>query len=216
MARRKTRKRRVGTRRRRRRNNILAVNRPRRRRASVRRSVRRRRRRSNPPFTTTGILNTLTRGVMDAGLVVGGEMAANVIGNQIPVFLKEPQQTEAGTVEVESKAGALLRQGIAALAVGFVASIIFRGRSDVVRTMVAGALSAPVRGFVKPLLPTTGPLRNALSGGRMLRFASYPRTGVSSYPGTQYGLGSYPRTPFALSDGGATADPNPYGSGIVY
>lgn len=196
MARRKSRRRKATTRKRGRRRNPTLFANPRRRRVrrrAVARSRRRSRRRRNPP----AIVNMIMRGLQDAGAVVAGEMGANIIANQIPMILKEPGA--AGAAEVETKAGVLLRKVLAAAGVGVAAQMLFKGRSDIVRFAVAGALSAPIKAIVRPLLPATGPFAGSLSaGGRLVRMAAYPGR-VGAYPRLMAGMGAYPRDDTTLA-----------------
>jgi hypothetical protein len=76
----------------------------------------------------------LIQGVKDAGVVTAGKATANIIGRLIPM----PVQ---GTV------GRVISATIGAAAVGFAAQK-FLGR-DMARFAVAGALQAPIEGFVK-------------------------------------------------------------------
>jgi hypothetical protein len=147
-----------------RRNPGMLANPRRRRRATARKVTRRRRSvRRNPSIG--GALSLVTRGVKDAAYMVGGEMASNIVAGYIPALLK-------GADGVETQTGAQLRKVISAVVVGFGAQQLFKGRGDAARFMVAGALAAPIKQVIRPLLPTTGVLSGAL--------ASYPR--LAAYP----------------------------------
>lgn len=173
-----------------RRNPGMLANPRRRRRATARKVTRRRRRsvRRNPSLG--GALNLVTRGVKDAAYMVGGEMASNIVAGYIPALLKD----QTG---VETKTGAQLRKLISAVVVGFGAQQIFKG-GDAARFMVAGALAAPIKQVIRPLLPATGvlsgalaayprlaayPLPVALPAGRGVAMNGYPRRGVGCAPG---------------------------------
>jgi len=189
MARRK-RKRSASSRRKRRRQNPPRAAAPR-QRARRRRNAypvafnpRRRGRRRNPPVSAQGILNVVVQGVTDAAIVTLGEASANILAAQIPAFMKETKTAADGTpVTVETQAGAALRRVAAAAGVAIGAQMLFAGKRDLQRFAVAGALSAPVKNVIRPLLPTTGIFAGALSsGGRNVRFAAYPAS-LSGYPG---------------------------------
>lgn len=81
-----------------------------------------------------GIVNMLTRGVMDAATVVGGKAVSGFIGSKIPQFVP-------GTM------GAVLNRVIAAVVTGFAASKIMS--ADRARLAVAGALAAPIESAIK-------------------------------------------------------------------
>ena len=137
---------------------------------------RRRRTRRNPD-----IIAALMAGVQDAGTILAGEMAANVVAYYIPPLLTAPGAD--GATKVETSLGTTLRKVIAAAVVGFAAQQ-FVG-ADIARAAVAGALLAPLRGTVTPLLPKTGPIAAALSD----YVQAYPRRLLSSYPQ----LSAYPQ-----------------------
>lgn len=187
---------------------MLANPRRRRRRTATRRRsvtvrVNRRRRRAgvrrNPSIG--GALNMITRGVKDAAFMVGGEMASNVVASYIPAFLTT---TDAAGVKTETDTGKAARKVIAAAVVGYLAQMAFRG-GDAARLAVAGALAAPLKSFIRPILPTQGKFTaaNLLSAYPTgLRLASYPGTQFASYPGTQMTMlpaAASPRAGMALS-----------------
>lgn len=152
---------------------------PRRRRSTARKATRRRRSyRRNPSFSLGGTVRTITRGVRDAAVLTAGEMGCNIIANQIPVILKDDPEMDAN-----------LRKVIGAAGVGMLASMLFKGKPDIARFAVAGALSGPIKGYVKNMLPTTGPLAGALS--------AYPFTTgyMAAYPQQTFlpRLQGYPR-----------------------
>jgi hypothetical protein len=131
----------------------------------------------------------VTRGIKDAAYMVGGEMASNVVASYIPAFLTT---TGADGVKVESDTGKAARKVIAAAVVGYLAQMVFRG-GDAARLAVAGALAAPLKQFVRPMLPAQGKFTaaNLLSayptGLRVGGMASYPLLAaggrMSGYPG---------------------------------
>lgn len=159
---------------------------PRRRRTrGRRRSVARRRargRRSNPgglKLSVQSVTRTLMQGAQDALTVVGGELAGNLIANQIPPLIKDA----AGQ---ETQAGVLIRRAVSAVGVGIVAGIIFKGNNQMARLAVAGALASPIKTLIRPMLPTSGAFAGLLAGPR-LRLAAYP---MAAYPRA---LSAYPR-----------------------
>ncbi|MGH7177675.1 MAG: hypothetical protein ACREJC_09870 [Tepidisphaeraceae bacterium] len=163
----------------------MANPRRRRRRGAARRRVgvrRARRRRGNPPFRLTiqSVTRTLIQGAQDALVVVGGELAGNLIANQIPPLVKDA----AG---VETQTGVLIRRALSAIGVGIAAGLVFRGNSRMAQIAVAGALASPIKTLIRPVLPTTGPFAGLLAGPR-LRLSAYP---MSAYPMRQ--LAAYPR-----------------------
>lgn len=111
-----------------------------RRRSSVRRrrragsTIRLRRVRGAVYARNPGILNMLTRGVMDAAVVVGGKAVSGFVGSKIPQFVP-------GTM------GAVLNRVISAVIVGFAASKVLS--ADRARLAVAGALAAPIESAIK-------------------------------------------------------------------
>ena len=156
---------------------ILTNPRRRRRATAKRRTTRRRRVRRNPSIG--GAVKLIQRGVQDAAVMVGGEMASNIIAGYIPAFLKD----ESGA---ESPTGASLRKVIAAAVVGYGAQMIFKG-GDIARIAVAGALASPLKAFVRPLLPSTGIFAGALSSypmpfGVSGYLSSYPMPRLAGYP----------------------------------
>lgn len=149
-----------------RRNPGVLANPRRRRRSTRRRSTTRRRRvtvRRNPSLG--GIVKVVTRGVKDAGVMVAGEMASNIIAGQIPTLFKDDPEMDSNVKKV-----------IAAAGVGVLAQMIFKG-GDIARIAVAGALSAPIRDVVRKQLPTTGILSGALSSYPFTSFAP-----MAAYP----------------------------------
>jgi hypothetical protein len=127
--------------------------------------------------------------------MVGGEMASNIVAGYIPALLKDQSGAETQT-------GAQLRKVISAVVVGFGAQAIFRG-GDAARFMVAGALAAPIKQVIRPLLPATGVLSGALAA--YPRLAAYPLPALAAaaparmngYPVPRRGVGCLPE-----NDGG--------------
>jgi hypothetical protein len=158
------------------------VRRRRRRSTSVaavgaRRAVRRRRRHGGGGRRSTGlsiggrsgIVPMLVQGVKDAAVITGGKAAANVVSRLIPM-------------PVQGITGRVLSTSIAAVGVGFAANK-FLGR-DMARFAIAGALQAPIEGFVKSAnIPYISP---AL-GDDVL--GDYYDSGVSGYPSVGAGNG---------------------------
>jgi hypothetical protein len=141
----------------------------------ARRSVRRRgRRRSGGGLSrgVSGVVPMLIQGVKDAGVVTAGKATANIVGRLIPMPIQ-------GTV------GRVLSATIGAAAVGFAAQK-FLGR-DLARFAVAGALQAPIEGFVKA---ANVPYVSAALGDDVL--GDY-YTGVGDYSGGSLpsGVGDY-------------------------
>lgn len=122
----------------------------------------------------SGIVPMLVQGVKDAAVITGGKAAANVVSRLIPM-------------PVQGITGRVLSTSIAAVGVGFVANKVL-GR-DMARFAIAGALQAPIEGFVKSAnIPYISP---AL-GDDVL--GDYYDSGVSGYPsvGAGNGVGGYP------------------------
>jgi hypothetical protein len=114
----------------------------------------------------------LVQGVKDAAVITGGKAAANVISRLIPM-------------PVQGMTGRVLSTSIAAVGVGFAARK-FLGR-DMARFAIAGALQAPIEGFVKSAnIPYISP---AL-GDDVL--GDYYGDGVSGYPEVGAGVAGYP------------------------
>ncbi|MCP4902922.1 MAG: hypothetical protein GY906_38660 [bacterium] len=131
-----------------------------RRRRPVRRATARRRTyRRNPAFRMPAIVPTLMTGVRDAGSVVLGKGLSNIIAGFIPI-------NGGMAIQVAKQAGS-------ALAVAVVAQQ-FLGK-DIARFMVAGALAAPIEGFIK---------------GAGIPFVS---DALGSYPVATAGMGAYPQ-----------------------
>lgn len=155
-----------------------------RRRAAVRRRARVRRR--NPggfKLSVNSVTRTLMQGAQDALTVVGGELAGNLLANQIPPLVKDAAGQETQT-------GVLLRRALSAIGVGIAAGMIFRGNNYMARLAVAGALASPIKTLVRPILPTSGPFAGLLAGPR-LRLSAYP---MAAYPRQ---LAAYPRAGLA-------------------
>ena len=176
------RKRRKSTTRRRR---VTARRRPttrRRRRSSS--TIRFRRVRGAVYARNPGIVNMLTRGVMDAAVVVGGKAVSGFVGSKIPQFVP-------GTM------GAVLNRVIAAIVTGFAASKVLS--ADRARLAVAGALAAPIESAIKganiPLISEG--LSDDEEGYYEVDMSGYP--GIAGYPG----MSGYPA--IAAGNGGALA-----------
>jgi len=113
------------------------------------------------------IVNMLTRGVMDAAVVVGGKAVSGFIGSKIPQFVP-------GTL------GTMLNRVISAVVVGFAASKVLS--ADRARLAVAGALASPIESAIKAAnIPL---LSEGLSDDEdyyEVDMSGYP--GVAGYPG---------------------------------
>lgn len=115
---------------------------PRRRRIKGVRQIRRKVYTRNPPITIKNMGKILQQGLVDASGVVAGKVGARFVSGFIPSFGE----------------GAIMnfaKQGIAALAVGFVGGQFLPREYS--RFLIAGALSAPVETFLQGL-PVVGDL----------------------------------------------------------
>lgn len=115
---------------------------PRRRRIKGVRQVRRKVYTRNPPITLKNMGKVLQQGLIDATGVTAGKVGARFVAGFIPSF---------GEGAVMNFA----KQGIAALAVGFIGGQFLP--RDYSRFLIAGALSAPVETFLQGL-PVVGDL----------------------------------------------------------
>lgn len=175
-----------------RRNPGMLSNPRRRRRATTRRRTSRRRRtvRRNPSLG--GAVRLVTRGVRDAGVMVAGEMASNIIAGYIPAILKDQSGAESNT-------GVALRKVISAAVVGFAAQTFVRN-ADIARMAVAGALASPLKGFIRPMLPDSGIISKASLSAYPMRagvLSAYPQMPVLAAPR----LSGYPRRGIGCDDG---------------
>lgn len=93
-------------------------------------------------YRNPGVVQTLTRGVMDAAVAVAGKTAARFIGSKLPAIAP-------GTM------GQALNSGIAAVVIGLVGSKVGLG-GDRVRIAVQGALQAPIEAALAPVFSSLG------------------------------------------------------------
>ena len=115
---------------------------PARRRIKGVRRIRRKIYTRNPPVTLKNMGKVLQQGLFDATGVLAGKVSARFVSGFIPSFGEGPIMNFA-------------KQGIAALAVGFIGGQFLP--RDYSRFLIAGALSAPVETFLQGL-PVVGDL----------------------------------------------------------
>jgi hypothetical protein len=128
-----------------------------------------------------GIVNMLTRGVMDAAVVVGGKAVSGFVGSKIPQFVP-------GTL------GAVVNRVISAVVVGFAASKVLS--ADRARLAVAGALAAPIESAIKAAnIPLLSEGLSDDDDYYEVDMSGYP--GVAGYPG----VSGYPAVGAGVGDG---------------
>lgn len=185
----------VATRKRKRRHNAPKAKRRRRNPGALANPSRRKAHRTyrrNPSrggFPSMGkILGGVIEGVQDGAVIVGGEMASNIIAGFIPAVQRdETKPADAAGLKPETNLSKFLRQLAGSIGVGFLANMLFGER--IARVAVAGAVSAPIRGFVRPQLPATGILAGALGGPTYILPGS-PMSGGTYVP-KRIGVGSW-------------------------
>lgn len=145
--------------------------------ARRRRSPRRRRRGGSIRLTRVrgavyrrnpAIIPMLTRGVMDAAVVVGGKAVSGFIGSKIP-------QLVPGTL------GSVLNRVISAVVVGFAASKVLS--ADRARLAVAGALASPIESAIKGAnIPFISEGLSDDDEYYEVDMSGYPAVGMAGYP----------------------------------
>lgn len=115
---------------------------PRRRPIKGVRQIRRKVYTRNPPVTLKNMGQILRQGLIDSSGVVAGKVGARFVAGFIPSFGEGPIMNFA-------------KQGVAALAVGFVGGQVLP--REYARFMIAGALAAPMETFLQGL-PVVGDL----------------------------------------------------------
>lgn len=141
----------------------------RRRRSAKRRVARRTVTVGGRVYRNPGIVQTLTRGVMDAAVAVAGKTVARFIGSKLPAM-------------VPGVAGQAINSGLAAVAIGLIGSKVGLG-GDRTRIAVQGALQAPIEAVLAPVLAKIG--LTGYSAPRAIGAYSQPRlmAGYSAAPG---------------------------------
>ena len=111
-------------------------------------------------YRNPGIPQMLIRGVVDAAFAVTGETAARFIAGKIPPL-------------VPGVAGTYVNTGLSAIVVGLIAGYVPGIGADRQRILVQGAMQAPVRAMVGPVLAQVG--LSSYSQPRSLGLYSQPR-----------------------------------------